>query len=182
MADPSAQAPKRVHLHPLQLQAGPPLWLLNAPGVSGVYVKGAEAQYGVEFLGGIAGVKAAAILQLDVGARLPVSYVELGSADPAMADALEAAVRGALCLTRERGAWGRAHVHGDRSQAPSLGSVVSVNLWTSPAFAEAEANVELGDGPRVALGLGVDGAIHVGVSGSRCGWGARGRRRRVSLM
>ena len=50
MADPSAQAPKRVHLHPLQLQAGPPLWLLNAPGVSGVYVKGAEAQYGVEFL------------------------------------------------------------------------------------------------------------------------------------
>jgi hypothetical protein len=47
-----------------------------------------------------------------------------------------------------------------------------MNLWTSPAFVDAEANVELGSGPRVALALGVDGAVHVGFAGKYVGWGA----------
>jgi hypothetical protein len=63
-------------------------------------------------------------------------------------------------------------VHGHLSQALSVGAVVSMNLWTSPAFVDAEANVELGSGPRVALALGVDGGVHVGVAGKYAGWSA----------
>jgi hypothetical protein len=182
MAAPAAQtwtgppAPKRAYLRPLQLQSGPPLWMVQVPGVVGVYVKGALAPYGLEFLGGCGSGKSALILQVTGGVRLPVSYVELDSRDPAMAHCLKAAVRGAVWLTRQRGAWGRAHVHGDWSQAPSVGAVVSMNLWTSPAFADAEANVDLGTGPRVALAVGLDGAIHVGYAFNCRGGGARGRR------
>jgi hypothetical protein len=187
MVDPASQAatgppaPKEVYLRPLRLQSGPPMWLLTAPGVGGVYGKGAQAQYGVEVIGGSASGKSAMILKLEGRSRHPVSYVELGSADPAVAECLEAVVRGGVRLTRQLGAWVRAHVHGGWSQAPSLGSVVSLNLWTSPAFAFAEANVGLGDGPRVAVGLGVDGSIHVGFPCSWRGGGARGLRG-ASLM
>jgi hypothetical protein len=155
--------------------------MVQAPGVVGVYVKGDQASYGVEFLGGCGSGKSALVMQLNGGARLPVAYVELDSREPAMAPGVEAAVRVAGWLTRQRGAWGRAHVHGHWSQAPSVGAVVSMNLWTSPAFVDAEANVELGSGPRVALALGVDGAIHVGYADKYRDGGARGRRG-VSLM
>lgn len=169
-------------MHPLRLKRAPPLWVLTGPCLSGLNFKARDAVYALEVIGGSDSGRSAMVLHAEAGRpRDRASYVEVGSDLPASQPWLEAVVRGAVWLGMQLGAWVCAHACGDLSQAPSLGAVVSLNLWTSPRFAFLSHNDGMGDGPRVALELGVDGSVHVGFLRGRNGRGAR-RGRGVSLM